>query len=56
MKINSVMIVGFLIAIGHWYRFVMYGSAFILMFITRYVAVELFSKAFLNAKDSKKSL
>ncbi|KAI8640938.1 transmembrane protein [Parasitella parasitica] len=47
---------GFLIVIGHWYRFVMYGSAFILMFITRYVVVELFSKAFLNVKDSKKSL
>lgn len=47
--------VGFLIVIGHWYRFVMYGSAFLLMFITRYVAVELFFKAVLNVKGSKKS-
>ncbi|CAO3621365.1 unnamed protein product [Mucor fragilis] len=41
--------------IGHWYRFVMYGSAFLLMFITRYVAVELFFKAVLNVKGSKKA-
>lgn len=35
-------IVTFLIAAGPWYRFIMYTSALLLMFITRYGIVENF--------------
>ncbi|KAI7908265.1 uncharacterized protein BX663DRAFT_493557 [Cokeromyces recurvatus] len=48
--------IGFLIVIGHWYRFAMYGAAFILMFLTRYIVVELFLKTFnIRITEKKKS-
>lgn len=37
-----ICLVTFLIAAGPWYRFIMYTSALLLMFITRYGIVENF--------------
>jgi 3-methyladenine DNA glycosylase Mpg len=52
--LHFFFIVGFLIEAGHWYRFIMYGSAFVLMFITRYIGVELFIKAFTGITPQQK--
>lgn len=38
--------VGFLMEAGQWYRFIMYGSAFLLMFVTRYLGVESFLRLY----------
>jgi hypothetical protein len=50
----SYIIVDFLIVAGHWYRFIMYGSAFLLMFITRYIMVEPFVKVFVGSTPQQK--
>jgi hypothetical protein len=55
-------IVGFLIEAGNWYRLIMYGAAFLLMFVTRYILVEPFIKVFVGItpqqklEDKKKTL
>lgn len=47
-------IVDFLIKAGNWYRYIMYGTAFILIFITRYILVEPFIRSFVVIPHEKK--
>ncbi|KAI9340974.1 transmembrane protein [Pilaira anomala] len=44
----------FLIKAGNWYRYIMYGTAFILIFITRYILVEPFIRSFVVIPHEKK--
>ncbi|KAI9265344.1 TMEM164 family-domain-containing protein [Helicostylum pulchrum] len=46
---------GFLIKAGNWYRFIMYGTAFILMYLTRYILVEPFIRLFVVVQHEKKN-
>lgn len=54
LYLSVYIIVGFLIKAGNWYRLIMYGSAFFLMYITRYILVEPFIRLFVVVQHEKK--
>ncbi|GAA5795307.1 hypothetical protein HPULCUR_000663 [Helicostylum pulchrum] len=53
-EVFNFFLVGFLIKAGNWYRFIMYGTAFILMYLTRYILVEPFIRLFVVVQHEKK--